>query len=95
MSGKLFGKYRDVVIDNRDPPQMGRIRAKVPEVFGDADSGWATPCLPCNVSKIIGSALPKIGAGVWIEFEAGDVSRPVWAGCFWGADDTPPSLRNK
>ena len=25
-------------------------------------------------------AIPPIGAGVWIEFEAGDVSRPIWVG---------------
>src|SRR5262249_15087072 len=34
--------------------------------------------------------VPAIGAGVWIEFEAGDVSRPIWTGCWW-ADGQLPS----
>jgi len=32
MSVKYFGKYRGLVTDNRDPEQMGRIRARVPDV---------------------------------------------------------------
>ena len=34
-------------------------------------------------------SVPPVGAGVWIEFEAGDVSRPIWAGCFWGTGELP------
>jgi hypothetical protein len=34
--------------------------------------------------------LPDIGTGVWIEFEGGDVSLPIWAGCYW-FDGEPPS----
>jgi hypothetical protein len=26
---------------------------------------------------------------VWIEFEAGDVSRPIWTGCWWGDGQLP------
>jgi hypothetical protein len=33
--------------------------------------------------------LPKDGTGVWIEFEAGDPSYPVWTGFFWGDGDLP------
>ncbi len=95
MSNKFFGKYRGVVLDNRDPQQTGRIQVQVPELSGAVASEWATPCLPCSLSKKVGSALPKIGAGVWIEFEQGNVNRPVWTGCFWNASDTPPALRNK
>jgi uncharacterized protein involved in type VI secretion and phage assembly len=34
--------------------------------------------------------MPEVGAGVWIEFEAGDVSYPIWSGCYW-RDGEPPS----
>jgi hypothetical protein len=30
-----------------------------------------------------------VGSGVWIEFEAGDVSKPIWTGCFWFAGQVP------
>ena len=33
--------------------------------------------------------IPQLKAGVWIEFEAGDVSRPIWSGCWWGDDQRP------
>ena len=42
----FYGKYRGVVTDNQDPLMIGRIRAKVPDVMGDLESGWATPCAP-------------------------------------------------
>ena len=34
-------------------------------------------------------ALPDVDTGVWIEFEAGNPSFPIWTGCFWNQDDIP------
>ena len=33
--------------------------------------------------------MPPVGAGVWIEFEAGDVSRPIWVGGWWATGEVP------
>ena len=33
--------------------------------------------------------LPEVGAGVWIEFEGGDVSYPIWTGCYWHDGEQP------
>jgi hypothetical protein len=52
-----FGKYRGVVTDDRDPEQVGRIRARVPDVLGEADTLWATPCVPLPLSDNIGSRI--------------------------------------
>jgi hypothetical protein len=96
MPAKFFGKYRGVVTSNVDPERRGRVRVQVPDVFGADGSGFALPCVPCNLSKTVGSSLPKIGASVWIEFEQGDANRPIWTGCFYSSTDvTPPGLRNK
>jgi hypothetical protein len=96
MSAKFFGKYRGVVTNNVDPMQMGRIRALVPDVSGTEESGFAMPSVPCHLPRKIASALPRIGAAVWIEFEQGDRRRPIWTGCFFrAAAETPPSLRNR
>lgn len=93
---KFFGKYRGVVTNNRDPMQMGRIRAQVPGLFGGNESGWAMPCVPGGLSKVKGSALPKIGARVWIEFEKGDPDSPIWTGFWFGnAAETPAALKKK
>ncbi len=102
MSAPFYGKYRGVVSDNQDPLMQGRIKARVPDVLGDKESGWALPCLPFGGSQMGFFAVPDTGAGVWIEFEHGDPDYPVWAG-FWpgGSSDmpssalTPPGLSNK
>src|SRR5215470_16711070 len=84
-----FGKYRGLVVDNQDPKNLARIRAKVPEVLQDVDSGWALPSLPYAGKGSGFYRVPPPGAGVWIEFEAGDPSRPIWTGCWWSDGQVP------
>ncbi len=33
--------------------------------------------------------MPELDDEVWIEFEAGDSSRPIWVGCFWDEEQVP------
>ena len=33
--------------------------------------------------------MPEVQVGVWIEFEAGDASRPIWTGCWWASGEMP------
>jgi uncharacterized protein involved in type VI secretion and phage assembly len=89
----FYGKYRGVVTDVSDPLMTGRIKARVPDVLGSQESGWALPCAPFGGSGVGFFALPTVGAGVWIEFEHGDPDYPIWAGCWWGsAAEVPPLL---
>jgi uncharacterized protein involved in type VI secretion and phage assembly len=72
---------------------IGRVRARVPDVSGDGDTGWAMPCAPFGGSATGFFAVPAEGAGVWIEFEHGDPDYPIWAGCWWGTQaEMPPTL---
>jgi uncharacterized protein involved in type VI secretion and phage assembly len=87
--GGRFGKYRGQVTDNADPKKLGRIRARVPEVLGKVETGWALPALPYAGDRGGIFTVPAKDAGVWIEFEAGDVSRPIWTGCWWRAGKLP------
>ncbi|HKP98438.1 MAG TPA: phage baseplate assembly protein V [Fibrobacteria bacterium] len=87
--GRFYGKYRGTVADVNDPQGLGRIRAEVPEVLHDKVSSWALPALPFSGAGMGAFTIPSAGAGVWIEFEAGDASRPIWTGCFWGRDQVP------
>lgn len=90
---QFFGKYRGVVSDNNDPLMIGRVRARVPDVTGDAESGWAMPCAPFGGTATGFFAVPAQGAGVWIEFEHGDPDYPIWSGCWFGtAAEMPPTL---
>ncbi len=93
MSAPFFGKYRGVVTDIQDPLMIGRVRARVPDVMGDLESGWAMPCFPFAGAGMGFFALPTVGAGVWIEFEHGDPDYPIWTGAWFGAaSDVPPEL---
>ncbi len=89
---RRWGKYRGTVFNTEDPLRMGRIQAMVPEVYGNTPSGWATPCVPCGGLQMGMLALPALRAGVWIEFEDGDPSRPIWAGAWWGSAAEMPAL---
>lgn len=88
--GHFFGKYRGTVSDNSDPTNRGRIKVKVPAVLGSLES-WAMPCVPYAGQGVGFYSLPAAGTGVWIEFEAGDPSYPIWSGCFWGDGELPDS----
>jgi uncharacterized protein involved in type VI secretion and phage assembly len=85
MSDRFWGKYRGVVTDTNDPLVSGRIRARVPDVMGEQESGWAMPCVPFAGSGMGFFALPDNGAGVWMEFEHGDPDYPIWSGAWWGS----------
>lgn len=84
-----YGKYRGTVTDLQDPKSIGRIKARVPEVLPDQDTGWATPAVAYSGDGVGLFAVPPVGAAVWVEFEAGDVSRPIWSGGWWGSNQVP------
>jgi hypothetical protein len=86
---RFYGKYRGLVVNNLDPLSRGRLQAMVPEVLGETPSTWALPCAPYAGMGSGLFTIPPVGAGVWIEFEAGDVSRPVWSGTWWAAGEVP------
>jgi hypothetical protein len=90
----FYGKYRGTVLNNIDPLQRGRLMLTVPDVLGLVPSSWAEPCVPLAgpTGPPMGVYMvPPIGTGVWVEFEHGDPSQPIWVGCRWGApSDVPP-----
>ena len=94
-AGRHWGKYRGIVSDSNDPKNLGRIRARVPEILGDVVSGWALPAAPYSGDGMGVYLIPEAGTGVWIEFEAGDVSRPIWSGCWWGDGKLPKTQTGK
>jgi uncharacterized protein involved in type VI secretion and phage assembly len=89
---RYYGKYRGKVKTVGDGDNLGKIQVTVPEIYGDdgaIESPWAMPCVPFAGSKHGFVALPEVDDGVWVEFEAGNISRPIWTG-FWWADGEMP-----
>jgi len=85
--GPYYGKYRGSVVDV-DASTM-RLKATVPSVLGDVTSGWCEPCVPYAGPSVGVVMLPEVGSGVWIEFEGGDLSYPIWVGCYWRQGEFP------
>lgn len=98
---ELLGTYTGTVIATNDPDKIGRVKVRVPLVYGpvegqygnipDGDIPWALPAgLAAGHSKQSGgiSWLPVKGDHVWVRFLDGEPEKPVWE---WGnqyLDDT-------
>lgn len=89
---KFIGKFRGSVVNNEDPKKIGRIQALVPEVSNLMLSNWAMPCFLVGGMQTGVFSIPQIGAGVWIEFEQGDLNYPIWTGFFYGTAAEIPTL---
>jgi hypothetical protein len=71
----FYGVYRGTAMNTADPMMRGRIQVSVPSVAG-AGANWAEACRDFK-----SNATPPVGTAVWVMYEAGDVSHPVWIGC--------------
>jgi hypothetical protein len=78
-TNKYPGFYRGIVVDTSDPLEAGRIRMKVPQLFGEQVTNWAWPIVTANST---GQIEPTPDSGVWAVFEGGDPNYPLWIGTF-------------
>jgi hypothetical protein len=77
-NSRFYGIYRGVVRDNADPLNKTRVKVQVPQVLADAVTEWAWPVNTLGLAPVI----PNVSQGVWVMFEGGDPSYPVWLGIF-------------
>jgi uncharacterized protein involved in type VI secretion and phage assembly len=88
--GNHHGKYRGRVVSNDDPLGLGRVQITCPAVLGTGRQSWALPSLPYAGPGVGLFLVPPVDADIWVEFEGGDLDRPIWSGCFWSsAGDVP------
>lgn len=88
ISDKRFGKHRGLVVANNDPTNRGRLRVKCLALAG-VEEFWAMPCAPYAGAGVGLFAIPPEKTMVWVEFEQGETSRPIWTGCFWADNEAP------
>lgn len=85
-----FGKYRGVVDSVLEGDDLGIIAVKVPDIWGPTFIvEQVRPCSPFAGSKHGFVAIPEPGDGVWVEFEAGRLSLPIWTGFWWANGEIP------
>jgi len=85
-----YGKYRGTVIENIDALNQGRLLVQVPALSNVIPSSWALPCLPFAGTLSGFFVVPAIDSAVWVEFEGGDIRKPIWTGGFWAESQIPP-----
>lgn len=71
---KLYGVYRAVVHDNRDPKKLRRLKVKV-TATGEQITNWVWPVISTKRP-------PAIGTGIYVMYVGGDPEYPVWIGEF-------------
>lgn len=76
---RQYGIFRAIVVSVDDPMQLDRIRVRVPEVLGGTITDWVWP-------KHVApnwSWKPNVDERVWVEFENGDIDRPLYSGTWY------------
>ncbi len=89
---RYYGKFRATVVSNVDPEMRGKLMVSIPAV-GIPTPVWAEGCFPVTGTQAGVFSVPEIGAGVWVEFEQGDLDRPIWVGGFYSSADVPAMAR--
>ncbi len=85
---RYFGKYRGTVTDTNDTTKRGRVKVQLEAALGGL-AAWAMPCFPYAGNGVGLFAIPEVGSGVWVEFEGGDLSYPIYTGGFWANNEVP------
>lgn len=99
--GRYYGLYEAIVFDNDDPQTQGRIKVRVPSLGRDEPLElFAYPVSPFAGDGFGFFFPPEVGDRVWVVFQGGDPSLPLYMGGWWqnrtkatGASNIPPEAR--
>lgn len=90
---RYYGTYRAIVVNNIDEEKhMNRLKVMVPEVMSGIMT-WALPKGQHGSTQTGFKYLaPKIGDIVFVTFEFGDPTKPLWEYHGWGIEQIPSPL---
>jgi uncharacterized protein involved in type VI secretion and phage assembly len=82
--GLYYGTYKGIVTDNTDPQDQGRVKVRMPELGRDeALEFFAYPISPFAGDGFGIFFPPEVDARVWIVFEGGNPTMPLYLGGWW------------
>jgi len=86
---RYYSLYRALVVDNKDPLQLGRIKILCTQVHHTkSPEVWVLPSLPGGGNKRGMFFIPEENDTVWVSFFEGDPNRPeVYFGGWYGQSD--------
>ncbi len=88
--GRYYSSYRAWVYSNEDPDNMGRVQLVIPHINGSqVYKYWAYPKGVFAGENYGSQVLPQKGDLVWVEFEGGSPSVPIWQHGYFGKKEVP------
>jgi uncharacterized protein involved in type VI secretion and phage assembly len=93
-ASKIYGVVIGIVVNNKDPDKLGRVKVKFPWLAEDVESFWARPAYPMNGKERGYWWIPEIDDEVLIAFEHGDPNRPYLLGGLYNGVDKPPKCHD-
>lgn len=87
---RVFEAVVGIVVDNKDPDKLARVKVRFPSLPGPDTATWA-PMVSLGAGNERGwFFLPEIEDEVLVVFEHGDIRKPLVIGAMWNGKDTPP-----
>lgn len=95
VSGQMPGLVEALVVDNKDPAELGRVKVKFPTLPGSSgadmpESYWARLSMPMAGKERGWMTIPEIGDEVLVSFMHGDFNHAIVLGSVYNGVDTPP-----
>jgi uncharacterized protein involved in type VI secretion and phage assembly len=87
---RVSGVAVGLVVDNKDPQGLGRVRLKFPTLSDDEIGHWARVAVLMAGAERGTFFLPEVDEEVLVAFEQGDITRPYVLGGLWNSVDKPP-----
>jgi hypothetical protein len=93
--GMYYGTYKAFVFNREDPKNYSRLKLIIPNVTGNKVLDyWAYPCNNFSGDGYGSQCLPQKGDLVWVEFEQGNIRRPLWKFGYFAKDEKPEELND-